>query len=179
MSTTPIDNTEDIIDSRDVIARVEELEDTFRDLLEQVQAQGWTIYQTNGDQWNAVRENDTGPDAPHHVFDHDVEAIAFAAQQSGVDVDVDEVSELYTLRALVEQCEGYGDWGHGETLIRESYFVEYIEELIDDCYSLPKELTSGNWPYRHITIDYEAAAEEAKVDYTEVVFDGETYFLRA
>ncbi|QIK18319.1 hypothetical protein G7968_07695 [Ralstonia solanacearum] len=144
MSTTPIDNTEDVIDSRDVIARIEELEDTEATLLINVEK-----------------------GLPSAVADHE-------AWKSG-----DEGQELTKLKALAEQCEGYGDWGHGETLIHEDHFVKYIEELIDDCYSLPKELTSGNWPYRHITIDYEAAAEEAKVDYTEVDFDGQTYFLRS
>jgi hypothetical protein len=43
---------------------------------------------------------------------------------------------------------------------------------------MPKELNSGNWPYRHITVDYEAAAEEAKGDYTKVDFAGQTYLIR-
>lgn len=136
MSTTPIDNTENIIDSRDVIARIAQLEEE-RDCWQHDDDLPW---------------NECCPD---------------------------DAKELDALETLAEQCEGYGDWGHGEALIHEDHFVKYIEELIDDCYSLPKELTSGQWPYRHITIDYEAAAEEAKVDYTEVDFDGQTYFLRA
>lgn len=137
MSTTPIDNTEDIIDSRDVIARVEELEDTFNELLEQVNAQGWVVAKMPHG-WHLLHDDDDPCAAPRHVCDHEPEAIAFAAQQCGIAVDIDEVAELYTLRALVEQCESYGDWEHGETLIRESYFTEYIEDLIDECYSLPK-----------------------------------------
>ncbi|MHA6903293.1 hypothetical protein ACJBUE_20760 (plasmid) [Ralstonia syzygii subsp. celebesensis] len=146
MSTTPIDNTENVIDSRDVIARIEELEDVETALRDDA-------------------ENTPGDGS---------ETAAYNAWKNG-----DEGRELAALKALADECEGYGDWGHGEALIHEDHFVEYIKELIDDCYTLPKELTSGDWPYRHITIDYEAAAEEAKVDYTEVDFDGQTYFLRS
>lgn len=146
MSTTPIDNTEDVIDSRDVIARVEYLEGVEADLRD---------------------------DAIHTRGDGS-ETAAYNAWKDG-----DEGQELIKLKALADQCEGYGDWGHGEALIHEDHFVKYIEELIDDCYELPKELSSGNWPYRHTTIDYEAAAEEAKADYTEVDFDGQTFFLRS
>ncbi|MHA6837754.1 hypothetical protein [Ralstonia pseudosolanacearum] len=146
MSTTPIDNTEDVIDSRDVIARIEELEDVEAALRDDAE-------NTHGD---------------------GSEMAAYNAWKNG-----DEGQELTKLKALAEQCEGYGDWSHGEALIHEDYFVKYIEEFIDDCYELPKELSSGNWPYRHITIDYEAAAEEAKADYIEVDFDGQTFLMRA
>lgn len=74
--------------------------------------------------------------------------------------------------------ESSPDWSYGETLIREDYFTKYIEELIDDCYEIPKEMNSGEWPWRHMTIDYEAAAEEAKQDYMELNYDGVTYFIR-
>ena len=53
-----------------------------------------------------------------------------------------------------------------------------VEELIDDCYELPKEFKSGEWPWRHMKIDFEAAAEEAKQDYTSVEFFGITYWIR-
>lgn len=146
MRTAPIDNTEDVIDSRDIIARIEHLEGEEADL------------------WDAA----TGDDAP-------VSAMAdYEAWKNG-----DEGQELIKLKALADQCEGYGDWEHGEQLVNEDHFTKYIEELIDDCYELPKELSSGNWPYRHITIDYEAAAEEAKADYIEVDFDGQTFLMRA
>lgn len=88
-------------------------------------------------------------------------------------------AELKALEALAEEASSSPDWHHGETLIRRSYFVDYIEELISDCYELPKELTSGQWPYRHITIDYKAAAEEAEQDYMSVDFDGVEYLIRA
>lgn len=93
-------------------------------------------------------------------------------------------AELALLAGLMAEMAGYGSdeqW-HGDwypvTLIRETYFTDYIQELIHECYEMPKEMHSGNWPYRHMTIDYEAAANEAKWDYTTVEIDGVTYFFR-
>lgn len=95
------------------------------------------------------------------------------------EITPEELEELAALKALADQCEECSDWEHGALLIYEDYFTDYIKELISDCYELPKELTSGNWPYRHIAIDYEAAADEAKQDYNEVDFSGATYLIRA
>ncbi len=121
---TAIENTEDVIDSRQVIARIDHLSE---------------------------REEDA--DSP---------------------LDDDEREELAKLRKLASQCEGYGDWEHGEALIRESYFETYSQELADDL-----GLTKGdaNWPYT--CIDWKQAARELRMDYTEVDFDGVSYFMRS
>ena len=121
--TSPIDNTQDVIDSREIIDRIEELE---------------------------------GIENPSS----------------------EEAQELAILLKVQEQADGYSDWEYGEALIRESYFTDYIKELIADCYELPKEFNSGAWPWRHMTLDYQAAADEAEYDYTRVDFDGVTYLIR-
>jgi hypothetical protein len=89
------------------------------------------------------------------------------------------MDELEALRKLRDEADGSPDWEYGETLIRESYFTDYIEELIRDCYSLPKEMNSGEWPWRHMKIDFEAAADEARADYIEADFNGVTYLIQA
>lgn len=134
MTKTTIENTEDVIDSRDIIARIEELE--------------------------SCRDDHESDPTGGHFSDEDA-------------------AELAALLALAAEAESSPDWTYGEQLIRRSYFVDYIAEIIDDCYELPKELTSGNWPYRHITIDYKAAADEAEQDYMSVDFDGVEYLIRA
>lgn len=139
-----ISNTDNIIDSRDVIARIAELGELRRDVEE----------------------------------DPSTEYLEACKAVSEFDAS-DEGKELIALKNLVDQAEDSPDWEYGETLINESYFTDYIKELIADCYDLPKELNSGNWPWRHITTDYEAAAEEAKTDYMEVDFDGVTFLIRA
>lgn len=140
MSNRPL-NTDDVIDSRDVIARIEELESERDD------------------------------------YEHDDDG-----NRTGLDWSADYpegAEELRDLLALAEEAESSPDWQYGETLIAEDHFTTYIEELIDDCYELPKEMKSGEWPWRHMSIDYEAAANEAKADYNEVTFGGRTYLIRA
>lgn len=115
-----IDNHDDIIDSRDVIERIEQL--------------------------NALED----------------------------DRDDDENAELATLVALANEAEGYGDWAHGETLVRDSHFVEYAQQLADDIGAIDR---NASWPLNHI--DWEAAAEALKQDYSSVDFDGVTYWIRS
>lgn len=92
----------------------------------------------------------------------------------------EESAELTDLVAFLHEARQYNpDADEGETIIAESYFVDYIKDMIDDCYDFPKELTSGEWPYRHITINYEAAAEEARADYAELTFRGRNFYILA
>jgi hypothetical protein len=114
-----IDNSQDVIDSRDVIARIEELEEMEE------------------------REEE-------------------------------ETEELEALRALAEEAEGYAsDWRYGETLIRDSYFQEYAQELAEDIGAINRD---ASWP--NTCIDWEQAARELQMDYTSVDFAGVTYWIR-
>lgn len=87
----------------------------------------------------------------------------------------EDYQRMKALEELVSECEGYvSDWRYVE-LIHEDNFEGYIENLINDCYELPQ---SSEWPFRHLTLDLEAAADEARQDYKEVDLDGETYLVR-
>jgi len=93
---------------------------------------------------------------------------SLAEDESASDEEKAQYKKNYDeLKTWTQPFENASDWQYGETLINEDYFTQYIEELIDDCYEMPKEINSGNWPWCHVTIDYEAAANEAKVDYIE------------
>ena len=88
----------------------------------------------------------------------------------------EDYQRMKALETLVSKCEGYApDWAYGVELIHEDNFQDHIEAIIDDCYELPQ---SSEWPFRHSTLDLEAAADEARQDYTEVDLDGETYLVR-
>jgi antirestriction protein len=119
MTTRTIDKHDDIIDSLDVIERIEEL-----------------------------RADDSRTD--------------------------DDNAELKALEALQEEAEGYcPDWRYGATLIRDSYFVTYAQELADVIGAIPRD---AGWPCT--CIDWEQAARELRMDYTAVEFDGITYWVR-
>jgi hypothetical protein len=129
-----ISNFDDVIDSRDVIDRIEELEG-------------------ERDSWLA---------------DPDADDSDWAA------VNVDDAEELATLKALASEGEDYAaDWTHGETLIRDSYFVEYAQELAEDIGAINHE---ASWP--NTCIDWDQAARELRMDYTAVEFGDVTYWIR-
>ena len=140
-TTTTISNYDDVIDSRDVIARIEELTD----------------------------EVSTCPHCGEGISDTDTEC-----PDCGQVIDLDdERDELKALQSLAEEAEGYcEDWNYGAGLIRESYFTEYCMELLSDIGDLPHEIP------HYIVIDEDATAENLKADYTEVDFDGVTYYIR-
>ena len=126
--TNPISNTADIIDIRDVIARVEYLAD---------------------------------------------------ADDVDTDAESEDQQELASLTALLEECRGNGgdekwrgDW-YPVTLICDSYFEDYAQELAKDIGAIDPNAT---WPLN--CIDWEQAASELQTDYTSVDFDGTTYWYR-
>ncbi len=119
------DNMADVIDSRDVIERIEEL------------------------------ENDV-----------------FYAEENGDEPDATDVANLAALKALAAEGESLDDWTHGVTLVRESYFTDYCEELCEEIGDMPKDLPS------YIVIDWAATARNLRADYTEVEYDGITYLAR-
>lgn len=129
-----ISNTDDVIDSRDVIERIEELQ---------------------GERDSFELDGEENPEA-------------WAEQNP------DDAEELRELEALAEECEGYAsDWRHGEALIRESYWEDYVQELLEDCGDIPRNLP------HYLVIDWEATARNIAVDYTEVDFGGVTYYIRS
>jgi hypothetical protein len=85
-----------------------------------------------------------------------------------------EQDELDELQKLADQCKDCADWEYGETLIREDYFVEYCKDLVKDTGDIPSNLP---W-YIENHIDWDGVADELKVDYMEVDFNGNTYYIR-
>lgn len=126
MPTKTLDLSADIIDVRDIIARVEELEP-------------------------------------------DIESIG----------EGDIIAEWKVLTAILADLQGMGgdeQWrGHWYpiTLIRDSYFRTYAEELADDCGLIPRDAA---WPMT--CIDWEQAARELRYDYSAVDIEGVTYWTR-
>lgn len=96
-----------------------------------------------------------------------------------IDRDEDDALEFSLLGKLLEECKGNGgdeqwrgDW-YPVTLIRDSYFKDYAQELAEDIGAINKDAT---WPNNYI--DWDAATEALQGDYTTVEFDGVTYWVR-
>lgn len=128
------------------------------------------------DNWNELSDED------HQASDIDdllgTSGFEFADDIKEIfsEFEADNSDEINHYNNIVEFCEELevqaADYRYGESVIHESYFTEYTEETLVDCGYLPKDLPS--W----IVIDMEATAENVKVDYCEVNFEGETYYIR-
>lgn len=154
----------DIIDSRDIIERIDELEILEQDIK---------------DAKEELAEIDAeDPEVWGDCYDEDRQTRRDALAEAEADFTAEEREELETLRELQDEASSAADWQYGETLIHEDYFTDYIKELVDDCYEMPKGFESGAWPWRHMAMDWEAAAEEAKQDYFTAEYDGHTYYIR-
>jgi len=138
---------DDLIDIRDVIARLDELREEYTDLS------------------TALEELRGDPDAePDDVT---------AAEDALKEWDIDNGDEQRALQSLADQAEGYADdWRHGATLIHDDYFKKYAQKLAEDIGAIPESVA---WPCT--CIDWDQAADELRQDYTAVDFDGETYWV--
>lgn len=85
--------------------------------------------------------------------------------------EADEVL-LQELKLLASECENYCDWEHGETLIRYSHWVDYVQEMLEDCGSVPRDMP---W---YIAVDWETTANNISHDYHQVDFGDVTYYIR-
>ena len=91
------------------------------------------------------------------------------------ELDEDGRNELAALDALRKQGEDYAaGWDHGETLIRDSYFKEYAQELAEETGAIKNSDIS--WPYT--CIDWDMAARDLQGDYSAIEFSGVTYWVR-
>lgn len=152
-------NTNDVIDSRDVIERIEELE-TERNVL--VEA----IADAAARQVKVLHESKEIRDEARNNYN--------SAESELQLWDEDEGDELKALKALAEEGENAtSEWRHGETLIREDYWVEYVQELCKDIGDIPKDIP------HYIVIDWEKTADNIAVDYSTIDYDGVSYYIRS
>lgn len=147
---TNLNLSDDVIDLRDVIEQFESLES---DLV--------TAYNLSQDDDNQVIDSE----------DDDF-------REWVLNCDEDEAEEFNQLFAILEELKGCGgdeqfrgDW-YPITLISESYFTDYCQELVQDIGDLPRDIPS------YLAIDWEETADNLKVDYSEIDIDGTTYYFR-
>lgn len=181
MKTTNFNWGDSLLDSRDIISRHEELQEEYENLvgaLDEAESELSAFLKEDGH--DPDQEKDKEDIAAIERKLEELHCAIEDAQDALNDFNSSfDKDELDTLTEVVSQGEDSGDWSYGETLILDSYFSEYIEDLVNDCYDIPQELKEGKWPFNHMTMDWEACAEEAKNDFTEINAGGLTYYIRS
>lgn len=170
--------SENIIDSRDIIERFEELKDEKESLESDVSEVEEAIYEIMSE-----LENSDTPDS-NEAWNAEVDATEEKLNALRQDLEnakialstwLDENQEEFNaLESIVDECSGYGDFEHGETLISEEYFPQYAEDFASDMGAIDR---NANWPLNHI--DWNAAADDLKTDYTATEIEGTTFYFRA
>lgn len=150
-------NSDDIIDSRDIIKRIEELQDEMDNWQEDNELPDYLDTDTEKGNNQAVEKG---------WKDSDFEKWAEWDES-------DEGEELKILLSLQDDADGYSDWNHGATLIRDSYFVEYAKELCKDIGYISSDMPS----LIENNINWQGVAEDLQADYTEADFDGVKYWI--
>lgn len=188
-----ISNSDDVIDSRDVIARIEELEGIveseqealaesqkcdecdgkgFLDSDEQI-----VCIECKGNGAPASSDDDMATCGTCGLTWNDVIPSSLTPAPSGrcpFEYIHEEMEELAALKALAEEAEGYSsDWTYGVTLIRDSYFETYARDYANDVGAINNEI---GWPAN--CIDWKEAAAQLQMDFTSVSFDGVDYWVR-
>lgn len=168
-----VDNTNDIIDSRDILERIEDLEGELSGV-DCDTCGGFGRIMVAVDEEDGTEQNCEYCGGHGTVDLSTPGTLQSTADEYGM---LAEVDELATLRKLVEEIDqSAGDNARdGVALIRDAYFEEYAQEEASDIYG--KELRESTWPFCHI--DWTAAVEALQQDYSTVDYDGETYWVRS
>ena len=150
----------EVIDSRELIERLEELESDRSDLEQELEDRQ-EAHEAAVKAGNTSAALSAGEEVQEAADDI-------------VEWDDDNLEELEVLREANEQGENeVSDWRHGETLIAEWHFTAYAMEL---AYDIGAVQGDERWPLNHI--DWESAADELLHDYTNIDIGGETYLVR-
>lgn len=131
---TDISNSEDLIDVRDIIDRVEELRTAWAEAT----GDDPDDYDLSGDDWRAGLDDDES-------------------------VEMVSLTELLNeLRGSGGDHQWHGDW-FPVTLIRDTYFEDYARELAEDIGAVPSDASwpayciDWEWAARELRMDYTSA----------------------
>lgn len=161
------------LDTRDLYARkceLESLRDALNEALEK-QAEA----QSALDEFNPDRP-DVAPDdeAWYEQKEELEEALSDAeseVESAKVDFGDEEIEELEELETLESEISGFM---HGETMIPERDFEDYARQFAEDIGAIPDD---ARWPCT--CINWTEAADELRMDYSEVEYQGDTYLVRS
>ena len=81
---------------------------------------------------------------------------------------------LQELRDLFDELGHANEWRDNDPFVDEDSFLAYAEYVAESIGAIDDDTS---WPFCHI--DWEAAADALKMDYSSVEFEGTTYWYRS
>ena len=87
----------------------------------------------------------------------------------------DDIERMAEIGKLIDEV-GDDNMEMGVTFIRENYWVQYCEDMAYDFGYLDRQDDSNPLQYH---IDWQGWADAVEMDYSQIDFDGDTYYWRA
>ena len=161
------------LDTRDLYERKQELE-SLRDALNEALAKQAEAQSTLAD-FDPDRPDVAPDDEARHERKAELESALTDAESEVESAKVyfgdEEIEELEELETLENEIS---EFRHGETMVPESDFEDYARQLAEDIGAISDD---ARWPCT--CIDWERAADELRMDYSEVEYQGTTYLVRS
>lgn len=87
----------------------------------------------------------------------------------------DDAEEITLMQELISEAEDYSEdlASDGIFLVRDSYFIDYAQQFAEDIGAVDD---NARWPV--YCIDWERAARELQMDYSQIRWDGVDWWLR-
>lgn len=142
----------DYIDSRDLEDKLQELLEEKNELLENLQDSEWIKENLDADEQKELAA--------------DFENFCELYYNDNIE-DYDLVYEIEILKEDVDSPE----WEGGITFINEAYFDDYAKDYMEQLFDIPSDLEQY--------FDYESFIEDLQNDFTDVDFNGWTFYYHA
>ena len=162
------------LDSRDIQEEIDNIESLKNDYESDLESLNDELNDLESELYDIENEEDY--DDKQNDIDNKLEEIAEKENEiQECEFEYNRYSEELTeLESLKEEISDNSDEGfeYGLQLIHENYIDDYLDELLEDCGYIPKDLPS--W----IEIDWQATYDNMKEDYSEIELNGNTFYVR-
>ena len=162
------------LDSRDIQKEIDNIESLKNNYESDLEALNGELNDFESELYDIENEDDYAD--KQNDIDNKLEEIAEKENEiQECEFEYNRYSEeLAELESLKEEIESNSDEGfeYGIQLIHENYIDDYLDEMLEDCDYIPKDMPS--W----IKIDWQATYDNMKEDYNEIELNGNTFYIR-
>lgn len=93
------------------------------------------------------------------------------AEEIYIEDEVNQLQKLLDFKTEVVDNLGEETWNMGTTFVADHHFADYAQEMAESIGAIPVD---ARWPATHI--DWDAAADDLKQDYTEIYLGDTPYW---